>query len=688
MLRLGTHGPSRGRRGKHTAGRQENGRRSLVVVKMTVLFGAYGMAATLTPDAGHALLGRMGRRAEALGARSGDTVTMSVAADGVALGICERQYAGAVRSLRTVQAAHVSLALYGRLDDRSALLDRLGLALSGSAKGPGGLDSPLSDTALVLAAYQRFGIDCVEHLVGDWAFALWDEARKRLVLARDATGISALFWWRGSGQVLFSSSLPTLLAAGPVPKRLNPRWLAGLLTVFTDPAHPGATAYEDVFAVPPGHLLVVQDGQLELKRWWRPEELSPLKDTPLAEIECRFLALYEDAVQQRLRRAGGTVAATLSGGLDSGSVVALAAPVLLAQHQRLTGYVHTPRFDAGDANPGRTNNEWALANATARHVGNVDAVACPTEHISPVEGIRRWLTVAEAPSHAADNWYWLQDIAAQAAASGARVLLVGQGGNATVSYNGTGNLWPRVRELQLASVVRELQSEASGWRGAIRDRLIKPALRPAWHSLRRSMLSCGPNPAWSWLGLLESSLADCLELDAAMRKARHDPRFISTSPNRMDKFRLSLLGGADNGTALWADLGSAHGLDVRDPTRDQRLVEFCWRLPDEVFWSHGRQRGLLRSGLHSKLPTEVLACTRRGKQSADLQQRLQACRDDLLGEVSAVSRHALVRLWVDTGRLMLSAKAALGDFEPTSRGAVAPSHMMRALATAMFIARH
>lgn len=654
---------------------------------MTVLFGAHGMGAPLTQDAGQALLARMARRAGALGAGAGGTETMSVVADGLLLATCERQYAGEGRSLRTLQAGHVALAMYGQLDVRSALIDSLDLASPGSAMGLDLPDASPSDSALVLAAYQRFGIDCVERLVGDWAFALWDGDRKRLVLARDATGLSALFWWRGAGQLLFSSSLPTLLAAGPVPARPNARWLAGLLTVFTDPAHPGATAYEDVYAVPPGHLLIAQDGQLELKRWWRPESLPQINDRALPELEARFLALYDDAVRQRLRRKGGTVAATLSGGLDSGSVVALAAPMLAAQGQRITGYVHTPRFDASDVNPERTSNEWALANSTARYVGNVDAVACPTEHMSPLDGIRRWLNVAAAPSHAAANLFWIQDIATQAAASGARVLLTGQGGNATVSFNGSGSLWPRMRQLRLGHVAHELLSEESGWSTALRDRLLKPALRPAWQGLKRAMSSPGFTPGWSQIGLLEVSLAKSLELAAAMRKAKHDPRFILLAPDRMAQFRLSQLGGADNGTALWAELGVSHGLEVRDPTRDQRLVEFCWRLPDEVFWSHGRQRGLVRTSLRAKLPSDVLECTRKGKQSADLQLRLQACRDDLIGEVNTVSRHALVREWVDTQRLMHSAKAAVGEPASTSAAVVAPADMLRALAAAMFIAR-
>ena len=654
---------------------------------MTVLFGAHGLAATLTADAGRSLIERMGTRAQATGPASRPKLSSMIAADGVAFGVCELQYAGEPTQVRTAQAGPLLLVTQGRLDTRAELIELLGLPADPRADAAGGLDDTPSDTALILAAYQRFGIDCVEHLVGDWVFALWDAERKRLVLARDASGVSALFWWQGAGHLLFATSLPTLMAAGPMPTRPNPRWIANLLTLFDDPAQPGATAFDSVFSVPPGHFLIAQGGRAELRRWWRPEALPPPDETPLPELEARFLARYDAAVRQRLRRPGGSIAATLSGGLDSGSVVALAATALAEQGQRLTAYVHTPRFDASHEHPTRVTNEWALAQATARHAGSVDAIACPTENLSPLDGIERWLDIAMVPSAAAVNSYWMQDIAMQAAASGARVLLTGQGGNGTVSYAGTGNLWPRVRSLRLAHAMREVRAEESGWPSAVRDRLIKPALRPAWHRVKRAWSFPANDPAWSEFALLKRSLADELGLEAAMREARHDANVGSTA-ERVAKFRLGLLGGADNGNSTWAELGTTHGLDVRDPTRDQNLVELCWQLPDELFWAHGRRRGLIRSTMSHKLPHEVLTCAQKGLQSADVCQRLRACGPALLGQVADVSRHALVRQWIDTDRLALSANAALQESPTKLKGAVPVAFMLHALAVAVFITRH
>lgn len=656
---------------------------------MTVLFGAHGLSATLATDAVHGLLGRMSQCAGSAAIELLSTPCTSFSGtDGAALGVTQRCRPGEVAQEVHARAPGLWLAMQGRFDARADLAQRLGLAIAQDSQAVGGPSPRVSDAALAMAAYQQFGADCVQHLYGDWVFALWDASQQRLLLARDATGNSALFWWKGGGQLLFASSLPTLLAAGPVPMRPNRRWLAGLLTAFTDPAYPGATAFEDVHAVPPGHLLIAERGDVSLQRWWWPEKLAPLDNVPLPELEARVLSLYNDAVRCCLHRESGSVALTLSAGLDSGSVAALAAPALAEQGQRLVGYVHTPRFNPTEGEATRTLNEWPLAQATARFVGNVDTVACPTDQWSPIDGLRQWLDTIVVPSHAASNWYWLLDIAQRASADGAAVLLTGQGGNSTVSYSGTGDLRRLFRRNGVVPVLEELGTDASGLLPAFRDRLVKPALRPGWHGIRRAWAAATRRkPGGFDFGLLSPALARDLSLDEAMAVAGHDPTHSTTSPSLQQQFRLSLLAGADNGLAVWSELGWTHGLSIRDPTRDRRLVELCWRMPDEVFWGHGLGRSVIRHGLRHRLPPEVLACTRKGLQASDLRMRLQDCKADFLGQVDVVCQHPLARQCLDTERLTAVASAIAGN-GPLTQGAVDSMRALRALAAGMFIVRH
>lgn len=546
-----------------------------------------------------------------------------------------------------------------------------------------------SDAEVVLLAFQRFGIACVQRFHGDWALVVWDAHHARLHLARDATGISEMYWWVGPHEIQFATSLPVLLATGSMPRRPDPAAVAGLLTVFTDTSRPTATALRDVHAMPPGHLLTISPQGSELHRWWRPEELTRLYDEPLDQLRDRFMDQYRRSVHALLPADGKGVAATLSGGLDSGSVVALAAPELHKRGQRLTAYVHAPRFDPSQEHPLRNGDEWEMALATAHHVGHVDAQVCRSEHLSPLDGIRQWMDLAVVPSHAIGNCFWLLDIARRAALGGAQCLLVGQAGNSTVSYAGDGNLWPRLRRLQLATAAAELRQDRSGLTRALKARIVKPLLRPAYHSLKRALASRLGFAAWSGYSLATPELAQQTQLLDAMRATGHDPSFSTQHPRQNDLFRLTLRGGPSNGSAVWSALGRAEGLQVLDPTRDRRLVELCWRLPDELFWAQGMQRGLIRSTMQTMLPMEVLAAARRGQQSADLRLRLQECAQDFLAEIDQVRNHPTVRNWIDVQRLWRFAQ----DLTVKDPSGAAPSdvylvqHMLRTLAVAKFVAK-
>lgn len=609
--------------------------------------------------------------------------------DGIDLGLCGPRSQQGGPSPSVFRHGHLWLAFGGRLDPCAELDRILGLVRTDRSAMAGVLDQQQEDAMVVAAAYGRFGIECVDRLNGDWTFALWDEHERRLVLARDATGLSSLYWYSQRGQLLFASSIPVLLASGAVPTRPDPRWMAGLLATFVDTRHPTGTAFQDVHALPAGHLLLVQGGKEEIRRWWRPMALTPLWHEDPPQLQERFLKVYKDAVFAALAPGQGKTVATLSGGLDSGSVVALAAPELLQRGQRLTAFVHRPMFDASSDHPDRDTDEWSLALATAQHVGNVDAVSCTTEQPSPIEAIRQWLDMTAVPSHPVGNWFWLLDVARRAALLKADVLLTGQAGNCAVSYVGNGSLWPRVMHLQLARVWAELQAEHAGVFSAISSRLVKPPLRPVWHRVKKRLASPEEAAPWNAYSLIHPGLATDVGLMAAMRADDHDPSFTSMSPANLAKFRLTELGGVDNGGSLWSELGRSHGFVVRDPTRDRSLIELCWRLPDELFWAKGMRRGLVRNSMSSQLPAKVLFSSRRGQQAGDLRQRSQFCGAELLAEAERLSHHPIVRQWIDTKRLMECANLVLDQkAAPSGSSAYWAHHFLRTLAAAEFISRY
>lgn len=180
-----------------------------------------------------------------------------------------------------------------------------------------------TDTEVIVHLYEEHGEDFVHHLNGQFAIALWDEPRRKLLLVRDRPGILPLYYTRSEGRLLFASEVKALLPVLPHTPALNPQALDQLMT-FWAPLSPN-TLFEGVHEVSPGEMVVVRDGALARRCYWDWEfptsAADYLEDSEESLVEQLREALI-DATRIRLR-ADVPVGAYLSGGLDSSSITAL-----------------------------------------------------------------------------------------------------------------------------------------------------------------------------------------------------------------------------------------------------------------------------------------------------------------------------------------------------------------------------
>jgi asparagine synthase (glutamine-hydrolysing) len=200
-----------------------------------------------------------------------------------------------------------------RLDNRAELLARL----------PEQPAPTSSDAQLILQAYEAWGIDATEHLLGDFAFVLWDPRSRRLVCARDTGGLRTLFYRADSRTFAAASEIQQLLQDPAVPVAPNEERIREFLTptmiMQNEQDHP-ETFYAGIFSIPAGHVAVVDADGLRVQRYWElepPAELRYRRDEDYAD---HFRALFFEAVRTRLR-SSRRVGALLSGGLDSSAVV-------------------------------------------------------------------------------------------------------------------------------------------------------------------------------------------------------------------------------------------------------------------------------------------------------------------------------------------------------------------------------
>jgi asparagine synthase (glutamine-hydrolysing) len=496
-----------------------------------------------------------------------------------------------------------------RLDNRDALLETFNIPAS---------EAPhLSDGHLVSLAFDRWGEELCSHLEGDWALAGWDRHERRLLLAMNACGNATLYYYEGKGFIAFASGLKALLALPGVGREPDPLRLAVVLVSWQHGAE--LTAYKGFRRLVWAHALTVgSDGQSRCWRHWSPEGHEPLRYRRDEDYEEAFLEHYNRAVQSCLRTQK-PIAAMLSAGRDSGSVVALAAPLLARQGRTLTAYTSVPLFPPDGAENHRMGNEWDVAHATATMAGaNVRHIGIDAAEYGVLQGIDHFLDVHDGPSHAACNHYWLQAISETAARSGAGAVLTGQLGNGTVSWGGNGSALLALLQGDPATAFQLfLHAEPNPWQ-TLKRQVLKPLLTPGRRWLKRYRAQ-GRKP-WQDYSAINLQMASNLDLDGRMRRAGHDPTFTNSPlhDGRVNMFAPDFCVGI----GLWSEMSARYAVSFLDPTANRSLVEFTFRIPDSQFRRKGQGSSLFGRSFRGRLPEAVLEGRRRGLQAADLGHRI------------------------------------------------------------------
>ncbi len=225
-----------------------------------------------------------------------------------------------------------------------------------------------SDTETIVHLYEERGEAAVEALRGMFAFALWDERRRRLLLARDRLGIKPLYYFAGPGLLVFASEIKALLEVPGVPREVDPEALDLFLSLRYVPGP--RTLFRGIRKLQPGHLMVWDERGLRERRYWdlpRPDEAGPT----LAEARRRFSELFEETVRLHLM-SEVPLGVFLSGGLDSTAVLAAVSRLGEgggAERIRTFTVGYRPPAEAASANGEEAANEFGFARLAADAFG-------------------------------------------------------------------------------------------------------------------------------------------------------------------------------------------------------------------------------------------------------------------------------------------------------------------------------
>lgn len=433
----------------------------------------------------------------------------------------------------------------------------------------GHLFSSQTDTEVIVHAYEQYGEDCVHHFKGMFAFAIWDSRKHKLFCARDRFGIKPFYYRYTPRRFIFGSEIKAILATDHTPVSLNYQALNEYFTfqnVLTD-----VTLFNGINLLPPGHTLTVTNGKMAIRQYW---DVS-FRPTPHASFE-QLTAQVRNGFDQSVTRhmiGDVPVGSHLSGGMDSGSIVAVASK----QIPRLMTF--TGGFDTtGASGLEMFFDERSDAEIIARTFGTTHYEmvihAGDMSHIMPkliwhLEELRVGMSYQN---------YYINQLASKFV----KVVLAGSGGDELFG----GYAWRYQLIEKERSFDKFLDTYYQYWTRLIPDREKKKAFRPE-----------------TWKLMKDYSTQDVFR--SIMTKTK------SLSPiNRALYFELkSFLHGL---LVIEDKVSSAHSIESRVPFLDHDLVDLALTIPDRMKARDGIGKLILRHALEPRLPASIVKKKKQG----------------------------------------------------------------------------
>jgi asparagine synthase (glutamine-hydrolysing) len=434
---------------------------------------------------------------------------------------------------------------------------------------------------------------------GMYAFAVWDDRRRRLVLGRDRFGKKPLYYWSDGRRLVFGSEIKALLAHPDVPRRLDPRAIPAYLTFGYVPTP--ATFYDGVSSVPPGHVLTLDGDGLRVERYWSP---------PLPGVDCDHLDLDPEEQRRELRRllcdavdrrrvADVPLGAFLSGGVDSSAIVAF-----LARLSPRPVQTFTIGFDDG---AGFDERPYAAQVAAAYGTEHTEFVVRPAAR----DVIERLVWHHDQPfgDSSALPMFWLAELTRRHVT----VALSGDGGDELFAgYERFGAALLLERFDRLPAALRRAAVSGSA-------RLPAGGLRGRAASVERMLTRAGEGLPWSYLSWINYTPREWVERLVPGADPWAFDGYAALWAATEGAGVLDRLQHVNLATYLVDDLlvkadrmAMAHGLEVRSPLLDTALAEFALRLPPRSRIRRSHLKWALKDAVRDLLPREIVHRRKRG----------------------------------------------------------------------------
>lgn len=478
------------------------------------------------------------------------------------------------------------LTMDARIDNREDLLKKLELP-----------DRPLEqigDSEFILAAYQKWGEECSKHLLGDFAFAIWDMKKQILFCSRDHIGIKPFYYYLDDEKFIFCSDIRGLLAHINIPHTINDEAVAIFLRIG-ELWHPTMTFFNAIQKLPPATTMTITSSKISQNTYWRAEESPKIRFNSVDEYVKALQALIKDAVHKRVR-SPEPIVSHLSGGLDSSTIAVLAARHLKTQNRELHAFNwgHSPK-ESEDSTLNEWKNSLEIANIEKIHHSYIEL---NVENLTQI-----WTNHDIALNGTTDLWY--EDLVRDEATKiNAKTILSGWGGDEFITYNGraaTTELLYRGHIFDACkSIYQKHKSSPHKWRSILSSfyyRLILPFLP---EKLYIYLPKVPYYKAYDYL--LRYINSDFLKRSKLQTQSFHGVSLKSCRIDQLDRFYQ---GHLQHRIESWASSSWRQKIEYVYPLLDKRIVEFSLGIPAELYANDNIGRLLYRQAVNNILPDHI-----------------------------------------------------------------------------------
>ena len=485
-----------------------------------------------------------------------------------------------------VHPAGLALVFDGRLDNRDEILAQTRDVPHITAQSP--------DSALILALYQRCGERFAEHLAGDFALALYDLNRRALLLVRDALGIRPLYYTFTRHSVLFASEIKALLAHPHVIARPNDDMLACYL-LGSRPEDTSMTCFQNIASLQPAHFASITLEGCTIRRYW---------DFAITEPPCRSFPDYVDAFRyyltqaiRRRMRSTHPVAVSVSGGLDSSSILCVAETLRRSALETVPAVLGLSYLSP----EGSPSDEKAFLIDIEHHY-DITIERVPASRPGMMDGCLEAVWHIEAP-FLDQQWNTMRGFFRTAQQRGTRVMLTGHWADQVLFPQAyLVDLFRQFRWLELASHLREF----GRWITDTDPRLFR---RRFWLDLIKYHV---PRALVPHLRRLRTRQPPAWYTESIRRLAhRHVPRQPILGTHLPTAHARSLYEEVRSSYQVrcmeWNNkVAAMHGLEATFPFLDRDLLSFLMSIPGEIQTRNGVPKGLLREAMRGILPDPIV----------------------------------------------------------------------------------